>query len=458
MALATDFNTPKARNTLLAILLSIVAFNYTDGQVLALVLQNIKTDLHLSDTQLGFLSGLAFATFYAAMGIPIARLADRGNRVAIISVTTAIWSVFVMACGATSSFVQLFLVRIGVAVGEAGCLPPAQSLLSDYYARAERARAFAIYALGSPLSVILGSFAAGWINQFYGWRKTFVILGSPGILLAILAWVMLREPRRLRGSQQAAGDSAPLAPGVDARAENCAKRQSLKEVARVLSKNTTFRHLLIANTILYFCIYGTVQWQPSFFIRTHGFTTGELGTWELLIWAVIGTLGTYGGGALVHRFIATNERRQLQLISGSIAIFWSLDVLVYLSSNRYMAMTFLALGAPFYTGIFGPMFAVNQSVVPENMRATAVALMLFFANLLGMGLGGLAVGLLSDALAPFYGSNSLRYSLLAWSPGFLWCAVHFWQASRTVAQDIERVQGNPTPKEPIAALQAARPG
>jgi MFS family permease len=432
MAPTTSGGARRAKSTVLAILLAILAFNYVDRQVLALVLQNIKGDLDLSDTQLGFLSGLAFALFYAAMGIPIARLADKGNRVAIISATAAIWSVFVMLCGAAGSFVQLFLIRIGVAVGEAGCIPPAQSLLADFFPREERTRAFAIYSLGSPLSVILGGFVAGWINQYYGWRATFVILGFPGILLAILAWGMLREPRRASNSDSAT-DSRRQSHGAGV------QRHLLKEVAHTLVRNRTFCQLLFAHTILYFFIYGVViQWQPTFFIRTHGFTTGELGTWLLLIWSVMGTLGVYGGGFICHRFMARDERRQLQLMAASISIFGALNLLIYLSPHRYAALGLMVVAAPFYLAIAGPMFAVNQSIVPERMRATAVALMLFFANLIGMGLGGLAVGMLSDLLAPAYGRDSLRYALLAMSPGFFWCAIHFLLASRTVAMDIER--------------------
>jgi MFS family permease len=439
--------TRRAKGTLLAISTAVLAFNYTDGQVLALVLQNIKTDLHLSDSQLGFLSGLAFAIFYASMGIPIARLADRGNRVAIISITTAIWSLFVMACGAATSFLQLFLVRIGVAVGEAGCIPPAQSLLSDFFPRDERTRAFAIYTLGSPLSVILGSFAAGWINQYYGWRATFVILGSPGIPLAILAWVMLREPRRAAATGPHAAASTQLLPAdgsaivAQPAAAVSAEQQSLKNVVRALAKSVTFIQLLIANTLLYFFVYAAVQWQPSFFIRTHRMTTGEIGTWELVSWALMGTLGTYGAGLLVHRFLARNEKRQLQMMSLSVIVFGALNVLIYLVANRYVALGLLVLAAPFYTGIFGPLFALNQSVVPESMRATAVALLLFFANLIGMGVGGFVTGLISDALVPTYGTDSLRYALLVLTPGFFWCATHFWLASRTVAADFERAHG-----------------
>jgi len=421
----------RSRGTLLTILTLALAFNYVDRQVFALVLQNIESDLHLSDSQLGFLSGLAFAVFYAVMGVPIARLADSGNRVTIIAVTTAIWSVFVMLCGCAGSFTQLFLLRVGVAIGEAGCIPPAQSLLSDSFPKAQRAKAFSIYTLGSPLSVILGGFVAGWINQYYGWRITFALLGFPGIPLAVLAWLLLKDSRTQSANEVVHVRSAK--PSSEA--------HSLWYVARSLAGNATFRQLLIAHTILYFFIYGVVlQWQPTFFVRTHGFTTGELGTWQVLIWSLLGTVGTYAGGAFVHRYIADDERKQLRLISCNIAIFGALNVLVYLCTNRYASLGLVALAAPFYSSVFGPLFAVNQSVVPESMRATAVAILFFFANLIGMGLGGFATGLLSDQLRPMFGTDSLRYTLLLLSPGFFWCALHFWLASRSVAADMERLE------------------
>src|SRR5687767_13558141 len=176
------------KNYLLGLLTLILLFNCVDRLALGLLLQEIKIDLNLSDTQLGFLSGIAFALFYSIMGIPIARWADRGNRTVIISLTTAVWSLMVALCGAAGSFMQLMLIRIGVAIGEAGCVPPAHSLIADYFSRAERPRAVAIYMLGGPLSVIIGNFLAGWLNEFYGWRMTFAILGLPGLVLAALAW------------------------------------------------------------------------------------------------------------------------------------------------------------------------------------------------------------------------------------------------------------------------------
>src|SRR5688500_2799534 len=181
---------------LLAVLLVVLASNYVDRLALGLLLQDIKVDLSLSDTQLGLLSGIAFALFYSVMGIPIARWADRGNRVTIITLTTALWSAAVALCGVAGSFLQLMMMRIGVAVGEAGCMPPAHSLIPDYFTRAERPRAVAIYMLGWPLSVVVGYFLAGWLNELYGWRITFMMLGVPGLGLAASAWFILKEPRR----------------------------------------------------------------------------------------------------------------------------------------------------------------------------------------------------------------------------------------------------------------------
>src|SRR5258708_1391950 len=191
---------------LLAVLLVILAFNYTDRCALGIVLQDIKGDLKLSDTQLGLLSGIAFALFYSVMGIPIARWADRGNRVSIIAITCALWSAMVVLSGVAAGFTQLLVIRIGVAVGEAGCIPPAHSLIADYFTRGERPRAFSIYMLGGSLSAAFGYFGAGWLNQFYGWRITFMLIGLPGLVLAALAWFTLREPRR---EKQASQVSAP---------------------------------------------------------------------------------------------------------------------------------------------------------------------------------------------------------------------------------------------------------
>jgi len=178
-----------------------------DSWSLGVALQSIKTDLHLSDTQLGLLSGLAFAFLYAVMGIPIARWADSGNRIAIISLTIALWSAAMALCALAKTFVQLLLIRVGLAIGEAGCIPPAHSLIADHFTRAERPKAVSLYMLGVPLSAVLGYFLSGWLNELYGWRVMYMLLGLPGLGLSAVAWLTLKEPREIRGGQKELGPS-----------------------------------------------------------------------------------------------------------------------------------------------------------------------------------------------------------------------------------------------------------
>ncbi len=410
------------RSYLLTVLLLILAFNYVDRLAVGLVLQDLKSDLRLSDTQLGLLTGIAFALFYSVMGIPIARWADRGNRVAIISITTALWSVAVALCGFAASFLQLMLIRVGVAVGEAGCVPPAHSLIADYFAREERARAVARYMLGTPLSMMIGYFLAGWLNQLYGWRLTFMFIGLPGLLLTALAWFTLKEPRR------SAAASHPSVPEA-----------TLREVMVVLWANRTFRHLLFCFSIVAFFGNGILQWQPAFFIRSFGLTTGELGTWLAAIYGIGGAVGLYAGGALASRRAAGNERLQLSSAAVAYCGFAILAASVYLTSNRYLAFGLTGIGAVGAAAITGPLFATIQTLVPEHMRATSIALMYLFANLIGMGLGPLATGALSDTFRPLFGEESLRYALLALCPGYLWAAWHLRRASRTVMSDLGEV-------------------
>jgi MFS transporter, Spinster family, sphingosine-1-phosphate transporter len=432
---------------LLALLLVILAFNYVDRLALGLMLQSIRAELALTDTQLGLLGGLAFAAFYSVMGIPIARWADRGNRVAIIAITTALWSVAVAASGLAASFLILLLIRVGVAVGEAGCIPPALSLIADQFNRAERPRAVARYMLGWPLSLIVGYFVAGWLNDAYGWRVTFMLLGLPGLILAPLTWLTLREPRRRVHPIGFAPAIAPASEGAPAQTSQNRSQPTLKDALRHLWVRKTFRHLLFAFSIAYFFGYGILQWQPAFFIRSFGLETGSLGTWLALIGGGGGLLGIYLGGELAARRAAGNERLQLKATAVAYGGFALLSFLLYLSPNVHVAFALLALATIGLNASNGPLFATIQSAVPEHLRASATAVIFLFANLIGMGLGPLAAGALSDALAPYFAHESLRYALVILSPGYLWGAWHLWQASRTVTRDVDvtRLAGESVP-------------
>jgi predicted MFS family arabinose efflux permease len=422
------------KNYALTLLTIIMVFNYVDRLSMGLMLQDIKVDLSLSDTQLGLLTGITFAAFYAIMGIPIARWADRGNRVTIISLTVALWSAAVALCGAASSFGQLMFIRMGVAIGEAGCHPPAFSLIADYFTRAERPRAIARYMLGWPLALLVGNVAAGWLNQMYGWRATFIIIGMPGLALAALARFTLKEPRRITNGTTSLVLLAEQTKKIDLR------EPSVREVFVTLWSSAAFRHLLFCFSLSYFFGNGILQWQPAFFVRTHGFQTAELGRWFALIYGVGGLLGTYVGGELASRYAANNERLQFLAMAVLYAILAVLSAGVYLAPNRYLALGVLTLSSMGIAAVGGPLFAATQTLVPPRMRAMSIAIVLFSSNLIGLGFGPLTVGALSDALRPALGEESLRYALLAITPGYFWCSWHLWRGSRTVTRDVAAAQ------------------
>lgn len=423
-----ELATGRYRSYLLYLLMIILAFNFTDRLVLAVVLQDIKVDLHLTDTELGFLSGIAFALFYAAMGLPIARWADRGNRVSIIWLTTALWSVTVALCGLAASFSQLLLIRVGVAVGEAGCIPTANSLIGDYYSRSERPRALARYTLGIPMALGGGYFAAGWLNEWYGWRATFVIIGLPGLLLAVLSRCTLREPRLQAINTQAGGRSMSAV---------AAEQPSLSAVFRILWSKSAFRYLLLFYALWFFFGYGLTQWQPSFFVRSFGLSSGQLGLWLALVQGAGQFLGTWIGGEWAARYARNNERLQLLFVGLLLAVCALFSMAAYLSHDYRSAFGLLFVGAISISISQGPLLGTIQALVPSNMRAVALALIYLVANLIGMGLGPMAAGALSDSLQLWAGQESLRYSLVLFSPGYLLAAWCLWRASRTVHADVD---------------------
>lgn len=414
---------------LLALLVLISAFNFVDRLTLSLLSQNIKSDLSLTDSELGLLSGIAYSLFYAIMGIPLARWADRGNRVTIIAATAAVWSVAVALCGAARSFVQLVLIRVVVAVGEAGCLPAQSSLIPDHFLRAERPRVNGILGLSGPLSMLIGYGVAGWISQLYGWRATFVALGLPGLFLALLAALTLREPRtalNLSPMRQNNGD--PIRP------------VTLRRTFTTLWCNATFRHLVIALMVGSFFTDGIYQWLPAFFMRSYGLQTGELGTVFAVLTGACGFLGSLAGGDLMSRFAGHSERLQFKVMSAVYAAAMFISAGTYLTGSEYVAFGLMALNTLLQFAVSNSMSSIAQTILPERMRATGFAVLYLFINLIGVGIGPLLGGVLSDLLHPVFGEQSLRYALVALTPGYLWTAGHLWWASRTVQSDIVAAQ------------------
>lgn len=423
------------KNYALGVLTIVLMFAYVDRVALGIVLQAIKADFDLSDTQLGFLGGIGFAVFYSIVGLPIARWADFGNRVTIIACACALWSAAVALSAFAGTFAQLVLIRVAVAVGEAGCLPPSFSLLADYFNRAERPRAVAIYGLGSTFALVVGYFFGGWLNDHYGWRITFVVLGTPGVFLALLVWLTLREPRRecvAASSSKTECESA----GIVGRHQPTIGQASLAAVCTSVWTNVTFRRLLLCLSGLLFFNVGIGQWLPAFFIRSHGLTAEQVGIWLSLVIGVSGLIGSYSGGELASRFAAHNESLQLRATAFAVCGSGAAAILAFLTPSAHAAFALFGLHMFGLAAITGPLFATMQTLVPEHMRAMAFAIAYLVGNLLGLGFGPLVTGALSDLYHVWAHEQSLRYALLTLAPGYFIVAWHAWRGSTSVAGDL----------------------
>jgi len=413
----------RVRGYVLAVLVTVYTVNFIDRQILSILLEAIKADLGLSDQALGFLAGFAFAAFYATLGIPLALWADRGNRRNLISVSLALWSAMTALCGMAQNFTQLAIARIGVGIGEAGCSPPAHSIISDYYAPRERATALAIYALGIPFGVMFGLFLGGWINEAFGWRKAFFVVGLPGLLLALLVRLTVPEPPRgMAESRQAEGGR----PGI---AETC----------RYLWRRPAFRHLCFGSALACFIGYGFINWFPSFLIRSHGMKSTEVGLWLGLLIGVVGGGGMFFGGFLADRAGRRDTRWSLWLVSVMTLVALPFGCIAYFVDDVHLALALFVLPVVASNFWQATTFAQAQGMVRLRMRAMTSALVLFIANIIGLGAGPWAIGALSDLLAPSLGTESLRWSLFLF--GFIgpWAAWHFYLAGRHLPRDLARV-------------------
>ncbi|MEQ1890373.1 MAG: MFS transporter [Alphaproteobacteria bacterium] len=411
--------TPAYRKYVLGILLVVYVFNFIDRQILSILMEPIKQDLKLSDSQLGLLSGIAFAIFYATLGVPIARFADRNSRVKVISMSLAAWSLMTAVCGLAQNFWQLLIARIGVGVGEAGCSPPSHSLISDYFAPETRATALSIYSLGIPIGVMIGYLAGGWLVHFFDWRTAFIVVGLPGVIMAVIVRMTITEPPR--GNSEAIRHGGRLA--------------TFREVVTYLWARRSFRHISIAGGLHAFVGYGIGNWIPAFLARTYQMGSAEIGTYLALIAGIVGGLGTFAGGYICDRFGQQDRRLYVWIPAATLVIIVPLTILALMAGDKYSALLLYILPtflSPFY---LGPTFAVVQGMAQVRMRAIAAAILLFILNLIGMGLGPLLVGALSDYLKPQFGVDSLRYAMIAAVLVNLWAGLHYVLAAKTVRED-----------------------
>lgn len=404
----------------LALLFVVYVFNFIDRQILAILLESIKADLGASDTAMGFLSGFAFALFYTIAGIPIARWADRGSRRSIIAAGLAVWSMMTAASGLARSFTQLALARVGVGIGEAAGSPPAHALISDYFEPARRGTALSIYATGVYVGAMVAYLAGGVMVKYFDWRTAFLVVGLPGVPLALLVRCTIREPSR---GQSEGGERQLVA-------------DSFAEVMRFLLARRSFVFIVLAASCQALSGYGVLAWGPTFLGRVHGMDSVAIGAWLGLIVGLGGGVGAFAGGALADRLGARDQRWYMFLsaLVSVLSVPFGVAFLL-LADQRLALLSFI----PFYTlsaMYVGPMLSMTQGVVKPRMRATASAILLFILNMIGLGAGPFLVGLLNDRLHAQFGSSAIRYSLLVVVLIGGVASVFFAQASRTLRDDL----------------------
>lgn len=444
------------RSTVLALLVLVYTFNFIDRTIVATLGQAIKVDLKITDAQLGLLQGLAFALFYTTLGIPLARLAERVSRVNIIAVCLALWSGMTALCGAAANYTQLFLYRMGVGIGEAGCSPPAHSLIADLYPARARATALSIYSLGIPLGTMFGAMAGGWIADELGWRQAFLAVGLPGVLLAVVFKWVVREPRR------------GLADGLSADA--AAATPPLGAVVRQIFGRASFVHIVIGATLIGFVGYGTGTFTQPYFNRAFGLSYTQIG----LIFGLVGGLAAAAGtifGGIASDWAGRRSVRWYALIPAiSILLAAPAYMLAYTRETPGLAVAFMIVPMLLHYVYIGPTLGVMHNLVGPRMRATATALFFLVVNLVGLGAGPYVNGWLNDrfagrafqesfggsfaqscpgGLAPAGSSESLvlecarsgvvgtRAGLVVMFAVLVWAALHYFLGARTLQRDLQ---------------------
>ncbi|GJL92124.1 spinster family MFS transporter [Hyphococcus sp.] len=417
-------NTYAARNTNLTLFLVLVfatnVVNIGDRFIFSIVLEPLKAELGVSDTALGLLSGLAFSIFYTTLGFPLAMLADRGNRRNLVALSVGVWSACTALCGAAQGYWQLLLARIGVASGEAGFTPALNSMMADYFPKNKRARVMAIYGVGGSVGILIANILGGYITEHFGWRWAFAAIGLPGVLIAVLFSVFVREPAR--GISENLIDSAP-AP-------------SLLAVLRHVQKTRALLLLIAGATAWMFSSFGALNWLAVFYIRVHGLGIAEVGIWLGLIVGVFSGIGILLGGYLADYLSQRFDMRwQFYVPSISVLIGVPLALIVYLVPDTLTSLLFASALSIFTATWQGPTLAMIQTLAPLRMRATTAACLFFSTNLIGFGFGPSFIGFVSDLTAPQLAAESIRFALVWSTIGFAAAGVLYFLAARCVLSD-----------------------
>ncbi|MDP9088271.1 MAG: MFS transporter [Pseudomonadota bacterium] len=396
-----DYSVAYKRSVVLLLTLA-YTLNSADRTLIAIIGQPLKKELHLSDAQLGILIGTAFATLYAFSGLPIARLAERFNRMIIISTALAVWSALTALCGAAANFTQLLMLRMAVGVGEAGCTPPAHSLISDYFAPSRRSTALSIYSCGISLGYILSAVVGGYAAAHYGWRIACLVVGLPGIGVALLLRLLIREPPR--GYSERAVNSAPFPaesrPAVFSRRPGFnAEFQEVMHVARTLFLKRPIANMLAGLIVASFAAQGSYAFTPAYFSRAFGLDYATIGIISAVTGGLTVGLGLAAGGVATDALGARNAKWYALVPAAGLSIALPLYVLAFLQTDWKLSALFLGAAGFFQYFSFGPTVAVVQNIVDSRRRATATALVYILLTVICLGCGPPFTGWLIDRFA-----------------------------------------------------------
>lgn len=387
--------TPRQRALYLALLFLVGTSSAVDRVVISVLLEPIKQEFRISDTMLGLLSGLSFAILYSVLGIPIARWADRGDRVTLTAVALSVWSAMTVLCGTAANFWQLLIARIGVGVGEAGATPPAQSLVVDYFPPSQRARAIGILATTGTVGYLLGLSLGGQLVSAHGWRNTLIAFGAPGLVIAALVWFVLDEPRRR------IADDARRKAG-----------EAFRKSIGLLAANRTYRRLLLALTFYHFVAYGSLVFVPSHIVRVLKVPIADAGLYYGATSAVAVLIGSLGGGALCDWMVKRDRRWLVWFPALGFGLGALPNCAMFLIDDFNMFLLASMIGGLALYASLPAAFTAIHAVCGSPRRATAIAILLFLGNLLGFGLGPVMTGALSDHFSAAHGAAGLRYALL----------------------------------------------
>lgn len=415
----------------LGIVFLIQIFNNVDRTVLSILVEPIKKDFDMSDTQMGAAMGLAFTIVYTLTALPVARWADFGVRRSIVAGALLIWTGFTAVTALVQNFTQLFLARMGVGIGEAGGIAPSLSLLSDYLPPERRGRGLSVVSMGAVTGMGLGMVVGGWINEVWGWRWAFVAAGVPGMALAGVVRLTVREPAR-GGSEK----GVPLLG-----------RDSLSRVFKHMLGMPTYVCIVVANAFAIFAVMGRNLWEPSFIIRSYEMGTADAGLWYFLTSPMPSMLGIYLGGMFADRFAVRDHRWYMWVpaIGQAISIPLLCAFLLWPASDRVslpfglpeipVAFLFSVVGSVFSTFFTAPFLATIQSLAMLRMRAMAAAMSSTVSSFVGMCAGPLLVGVLSDGFEVRFGQEALRYSLLVPTIAPIGSIVFCLLGARTIRSD-----------------------